>query len=184
MHEASQSELRWYYQDSHGECEVPHLAASLRLDEAIEDEISERVYGVGVITRAAGIRRRLQGLEQPHADVLQWAFELRRWHPRILTLFSWPSVAMHTMPAQWALAVDGVETRDVWGMGRGRACVGETVPGGDWHMWRRPPIQHDAPEGMAAMVVELRPQGDVVAMIRAETARRVNEALKAYEGAA
>lgn len=173
MNDATLAELGWYFRDSSLACEAAVLLGSLPWSADLE-RLDAHVFEPDAITRVSTIRRRLASLPEPHADVLAAMFEERQWPPRITSLFSWPGVAVRTVAAQFALALEGQETRTVGG-------EDVRIPTGDLHRWRRPKA---SPDGMLAYLSGLTPQKAVVIAIREETSRRVREALDAYERAA
>lgn len=173
MSDATIAELAWYFRDSELACEAALWLGSLPWSADLE-RLDAHVFEVDAIEKASRIRRRLASLPEPHADVLAAMFEERDWPPRVTSLFSWPGVAVRTLAARWALALEGQETRTI-------DDEDVRVPTGDVHRWRRPKA---SPDGMMAYLSGLTDRRAVVGAIREETRRRVSEALAAYEDAA
>jgi hypothetical protein len=107
--DATIARLRWFFNDSSAECEIPFMLAAL---DIVDDAIPPEPFEVGAITKTRAMRSVLLGVESPHADVLQWMTEQRQWPARILTHFSWPGVAVRTEAARKALDADGQGSGD------------------------------------------------------------------------
>lgn len=149
------SELGWFFRDSDFDSQIALTLAAMSWSGDLELVPADRFDPV-VIARHRRIRGVLLGLEGQHADVLGWMFEQRAWHPRILSTWSWPGVAVRTLAARYALALAELDAQG--------------LPSGDHR------------GGMEGFLVGLshRPKSPTIEAIRSETSRRVGEALAAY----
>lgn len=130
--DAVTADLRWFFHRSEAECEAPATLGALAILGDLADA-PDRFFDVAPITRSRRIRNRLLSLDPPHADVISWMFEQRDWHPRVVSHFSYPGVAIRTFAAQWMLAIDGVKRRRITTDGPrkfdGLAGTGKRWPG-------------------------------------------------------
>jgi hypothetical protein len=209
MRDTTHAELRWFFQDSSFDCEIPFLLGALDLTGDLLDTPDD-AFRVAPITKCRRIRSHLLEIGQ-HADVLACAFEVRDWPARILTLFSWPGVAVHTIAAQLAVALASIESGARTTDGQvtqsepwpGRAPLGYRVneygESTQTHPHDAPPPRtgrlmrlplgdfhrstrpRATPDGALAYLCGLKARSPVHEAIRAETAQRVSEATRAYE---
>lgn len=191
------AELSRYFRDSSLMCELTITLAGLPWTADME-RIDAALFDGEEVARHRSIRRRLASLDQPHADVLAAMFTERVWPARVTSLFTWPGVAVHTVAAQWALAVAGQETFSVSRRnrpsrrepgvmrskrrpeGRIRCESTITVPTGDFHRGQRPRTEAQA---IMAYLCGLTARQQVTQAIRDEMHERVSRALAAYEAA-
>jgi hypothetical protein len=195
--DGASSELQHFFRDASYDAEIAFLLGALSLvDEAIPDGAFETRH----IAKMREVRETLLALDQPHADVLSWVFEVRAHNDVLRSHFSWPGVAIRTAAAQFALACEGAQARVVdsasplpaWATYCGPPGAWSTpertgrltsLPTGDFHH-RRGEVPYRKPkgvDGIVAYLVGLKANGEAKKAIEDETARRVEAAFRAYE---